>query len=269
MKARGWWEKLHPAVKSLVEEAGFRGLVASLHGNDSRRDLAALIALVERWQDTTHTFHFRWGEVTFTPRDLFVLTGVECSGEPLTLNAALKYINLRRRITYYERMLGFVPTQSGGNIRLTEILAHWERRRPQTALEGHQCARAFILYLVGTTLYANSGGTISVAFVPILARLSELPGMDWGTPALGFLYKGLDGCCRNGSTFQGHCSALLVSTCLFPCLVCVVFFAFFLLTFMCLSFFFLFVGVGLRPESAFKAQQRDHGLHHSGDVPVG
>ncbi|KDP37638.1 hypothetical protein JCGZ_07838 [Jatropha curcas] len=43
-------------------------------GRSSHKEL--LGALAERWWDTTNTFHFSWGELTMTPTDFSVISGI-------------------------------------------------------------------------------------------------------------------------------------------------------------------------------------------------
>ena len=39
-------------------------------------DRSLVYALIERWWDTTHTFHFPQGEIGITPLDVTMLTGM-------------------------------------------------------------------------------------------------------------------------------------------------------------------------------------------------
>ncbi|KDP20508.1 hypothetical protein JCGZ_05323 [Jatropha curcas] len=42
-------------------------------------------ALAERWWDTTNTFHFSWGELTMTPADFSVISGIPFGTQPIEL----------------------------------------------------------------------------------------------------------------------------------------------------------------------------------------
>ncbi|KDP43325.1 hypothetical protein JCGZ_27158 [Jatropha curcas] len=44
-----------------------------------------LCALAERWWDTTNTFHFSWGELTMTPADFSVISGIPFGTRPIEL----------------------------------------------------------------------------------------------------------------------------------------------------------------------------------------
>lgn len=55
-------------VVLLVDEAGLGQFIQTL--TQVKNDHVILVALAERWHDTTNTFHFLVGEMTTTPLDL-------------------------------------------------------------------------------------------------------------------------------------------------------------------------------------------------------
>ena len=50
-------------------------------GHSFTLDASLLTALVDRWRPETHTFHFRWGEMTVTLEDVAMITGLPIAGE--------------------------------------------------------------------------------------------------------------------------------------------------------------------------------------------
>ncbi|RYR24815.1 hypothetical protein Ahy_B02g058357 [Arachis hypogaea] len=51
-------------------------------------------------------------------------------------------------------------------------------------------ARAYIMMLLGTQLFADkSGNRIHIRWLPFVARLEEMGGYSWGSAALGWLYR--------------------------------------------------------------------------------
>ena len=53
-------------------------------GGRSRRfpfDNSLLTVLADRWRPETHTFHFRWGEMTVTLQDVACLFGLPLAGD--------------------------------------------------------------------------------------------------------------------------------------------------------------------------------------------
>ncbi|KAI8542629.1 hypothetical protein RHMOL_Rhmol08G0152400 [Rhododendron molle] len=72
------YEALPPRVKDLVNEAGFGEFIQTL--SLVKNDHVVLVALVERWRDTTNTFHLPPGEMTVTPADFAAITGLMVGG---------------------------------------------------------------------------------------------------------------------------------------------------------------------------------------------
>ncbi|KAL7163336.1 hypothetical protein ACSBR2_039434 [Camellia fascicularis] len=74
--ARDWYYELPVGVCDIVDEAGFSLFCSRLSRLIANRPL--LRALVERWWDTTDSFHFSsTGEMMMTPYDFSMLTGLE------------------------------------------------------------------------------------------------------------------------------------------------------------------------------------------------
>jgi len=62
-----WYQTLTVKTKALVNTVGFRPLLCLLLKGAASGILVQ--ALVERWWDTTHTFHIVGREITMTPHD--------------------------------------------------------------------------------------------------------------------------------------------------------------------------------------------------------
>ncbi|KAL7196139.1 hypothetical protein ACSBR1_036206 [Camellia fascicularis] len=83
--AREWYHKFPTRVRELVNEAGFGLFYTGLSRHMASR--ALLGALVERWWDTTNSFHFSSTvEMSMTPYDFSMITGLGVEGiqSPLT-----------------------------------------------------------------------------------------------------------------------------------------------------------------------------------------
>ena len=52
--------------------------------------------------------------------------------------------------------------------------------------------RSFLLYLLGTTLFADAASSLDLVFVMPLPDLDKASSLDWGSCALAFLYRGMD-----------------------------------------------------------------------------
>ncbi|KAK9270204.1 hypothetical protein L1049_025780 [Liquidambar formosana] len=79
-----WWrnmENFQPIARSHVEKASFGPFLDSLWNDQCDRQV--LLALSELWWDTTNTFHFGFGEMTLTPKDFTMITGLSIKGKSL------------------------------------------------------------------------------------------------------------------------------------------------------------------------------------------
>ncbi|GMP93928.1 hypothetical protein CsSME_00043563 [Camellia sinensis var. sinensis] len=77
--AKEWYTKLPEAVCDWVDQAGFGPFCTGISRYPASRTLMG--ALVERWWDTTNSFHFSaTGDMTMTPFDFAVLTSLDVGG---------------------------------------------------------------------------------------------------------------------------------------------------------------------------------------------
>ena len=206
---RRWYEVLPPAAKARVAETGFEPFILTISARSKKHDKKGLQALVERWMDTTHTFHLPVGEMTITPGDFAFLTGISCEGRMIEFDCSIYTPTVQAH--YIHQLLGFVPRVRAGVIAYGELRAHWERRVPTTGWELDKLVRSFLLYSFGCTLFADAASSVDLCLLPPLRNLDTVREWDWGSPALASLYRGLDRCCRGGSYVQGY--GFLVEVC--------------------------------------------------------
>ncbi|KDP44420.1 hypothetical protein JCGZ_16253 [Jatropha curcas] len=74
-------------MQSRVVAAGFGDYVAGLRRTQPRFPPAMRYALMERWNDCTHTFIFNFREMTLTPIDYTAITGLGFDGPVAPLDA--------------------------------------------------------------------------------------------------------------------------------------------------------------------------------------
>ena len=70
--------------------------------------------------------------------------------------------------------------------------------------------RSFLLYLLGTTLFADAASSLDLVFVMPLRDLDLVSSYDWGSCALAYLYRGMDKIVRRARHFYGFWHAILV-----------------------------------------------------------
>ncbi|KAG6748748.1 hypothetical protein POTOM_048681 [Populus tomentosa] len=200
----GEW-KLSPKQIELVEKAGF-GYLRKIPAISLDNPLIS--ALVERWRRETNTFHLSVGEMTVTLQDVALLLGLAIDGKPVI------GITHTSCASVCQRLLGKSPDSnyaSGGMVKLSwlkEFFSHCSEDAPIEEVE--RCTRAYLLYLVGSTIFSTTtGNKVPVMYLPLFANFEEAEEFAWGAAALAFLYRALgNACVKSQSTICG-CLTLL------------------------------------------------------------
>ncbi|QHN88645.1 uncharacterized protein DS421_16g565230 [Arachis hypogaea] len=127
--------------------------IARLNDRWFRLDETLVSAFVERWRPETHTFHMPFGECTITLQDVAYQLGLPVDGH------------------YFQETFAECP--KGADEEMVR-----------------RFARAYIMMLLGTQLFADkSGNRIHIRWLPFVARLEEMGGYSWGSAALAWLYR--------------------------------------------------------------------------------
>ncbi|KAH7844242.1 hypothetical protein Vadar_025942 [Vaccinium darrowii] len=117
-----WYRKLPEVVKDVVHEAGFEHFMKILPS--FRANIYILYACAERWWDTTNTFQFPFGEMTMTPKDFAMITGLGFGGRTLLFRR-----HMGKDTKRMAALLGpaFMSIHKGdGNIRCTTLQQAYE-----------------------------------------------------------------------------------------------------------------------------------------------
>ncbi|KDP35057.1 hypothetical protein JCGZ_11150 [Jatropha curcas] len=85
--AYAFWDLLDPPMRARVVAAGFGDYAAGLRRTQPRFPPTMRYALMERWNDCTHTFVFGFGEMTLTPIDYAAIIGLRFDGPVAPLDA--------------------------------------------------------------------------------------------------------------------------------------------------------------------------------------
>ena len=97
-------------VVQLIWASGFRRFIAALPIERGRSDHYFLFVLIERWMDTTHTFHTRVGELTISPMSFSAITGIAFGGTSIPFDISDCHFSEGTRGQYILDLLGFLPT---------------------------------------------------------------------------------------------------------------------------------------------------------------
>ncbi|XP_028106146.1 protein MAINTENANCE OF MERISTEMS-like [Camellia sinensis] len=184
--AREWYTELPEAVWDLVDLVGFRPFYSGISRCLASRTLMG--ALVERWWDTTNSFHFSaTGDMTMTPFDFAVLTGLDMGGWAIPYDE-----DMGQWEAAWIYLLGARPPvdRSSGRVQYTWFSSHFRRveMEPEAPEEVAQYTRGFLMFLFGTTLFANRGNTVGLYLLSALVDLSQVRRYDWGGASLATLY---------------------------------------------------------------------------------
>lgn len=196
---------LTPKQVELVKKAGF-GYLRLIPAISLDNPLIS--ALVERWRRETNTFHFTIGEMTITLQDVAYLLGLAIDGEAVigVTHTSCEAVCLK--------FLGKAPDSgytSGGMVKLSwlkETFSHHPGDASTEEIERH--TRAYLLYLVGSTIFSTTtGNKVPVMYLPLFEDFDQAGRYAWGAAALSFLYRALgNASLKSQSTISG-CLTLL------------------------------------------------------------
>ncbi|RYQ91805.1 hypothetical protein Ahy_B09g097836 [Arachis hypogaea] len=168
--------------------------LARLNDRWFRLDEALVSAFVERWRPETHTFHMPFGECTITLQDVAYQLGLPVDGRYVSgcLSEFHIYIEgARPPWVWFQELLGVIPPPS--QVQKYAVNCSWFQETfgecPEDADDDtvRRYARAYIMMLLGTQLFADkSGNWIHIRWIPYVARLEELGTYSWGSAALAW-----------------------------------------------------------------------------------
>ncbi|KAH1207861.1 Protein MAIN-LIKE 1 [Glycine max] len=162
-------------------------------------DPGLIYAFVERWHSETSTFHLPVGELTITLDDVssilhLLITGALHSFHALSTEEARFLLTELLEVSAEEARVETTPTR-GAYVRLG-----WVRDIYETRCQARRwivAARAYLLHLVGCTLFANKSATyVHVVHLDAFRDLAHSGGYAWGVAALVHMYDQLDEACR-------------------------------------------------------------------------
>ncbi|CAL5394275.1 unnamed protein product [Camellia sinensis] len=122
-----------------------------------------------------------------TPFDFAVLTGLDVGGWSIPYDE-----DMGEWEDAWMHLLGAHPPvdRVSGRVRYTWFSSHFRRAEmvPETPEEIEQYARGFLMFLFGTTLFADRGNTVGLYLLSALVDLSQVHRYDWGGAGLATLY---------------------------------------------------------------------------------
>nr|XP_012573601.2 protein MAIN-LIKE 1-like [Cicer arietinum] len=178
-------------VEELVKSSGLYTLLKCSY---EMIDKGLISAFVERWHRDTNSFHLPIGEMTITLDDVSSLLHIPIIGALFSVNIFNKddaaellgeLLGVSLAAAYAEFNLTRTTT-----VRYSWLLDVYHQRCADQHWQ--MAARAFLLFLVGCTLFSDkSAFAVSVAYLECFRDLNSYGGYAWGIVVLAYLYDNL------------------------------------------------------------------------------
>lgn len=164
--------------------------------SNSKTDSTLIQALVEKWWDSVHTFHFdNLGEMTIMPTDFSSITGILVIGKPLKLDKQI-HRNKKCLVKYLEELM---VNQTSCSLDILWIYETYKHRQSKNNKDEDIIVRAFLIGLLGSALFTRANNKVDLCMLPMLKSLSDVGEYNWGRggAALAFMYQQMDDICRD------------------------------------------------------------------------
>ncbi|XP_028101835.1 protein MAIN-LIKE 1-like [Camellia sinensis] len=200
------WPWMSPTVQKvrwrhLVEQSGLSVLIDYTYRHGNR---VAIFAFVERWHLETNTFHTLDGEMTVTLDDVRTILGIPVTGMALSCPKLTRYeaaelVNATLGVPVNDAFAELIQSR-GQSVKLEWLRIRFhEVNDTDDANFIEYVARAYLLYLLGCTLFTDKSGTqVLVAYLHMLTDIDAISSYAWGAAALVFLYRQLGLASRAG-----------------------------------------------------------------------
>ena len=173
-----------------------------------RQNGGMIRALGERWWDCTKTFQLPAFEVTMTPMDFHMITGLSFEGEDLRWLSEVSEERVLDLLGPRMAYAGPTALTVGGIFKAwTEYNFDVQSRRDMVRL-----ARSFLLYGLCNTIFANSSSCAPLGLLGSLEDLGHVRAYAWGRAGFAASYMHMDIYSRCGTpTCGGYLPAWTVS----------------------------------------------------------
>ena len=206
------FERSAPEIEGLVASSGQSPLIACSLDTGDR---GLMSAFVEHWHKETSSFHLPVEEVTITLDDVTSLLHLPIVGafhnfKQLHVDDAVDVLVELLEVSTVEARAEMIQCH-GSYVGLS-----WLRDAYETKIEACHwiiAVRAYLLHLLGCTLFANKSAThVHVVFLDALRDLAQSGSYAWDTAALVLMYDNLNGTSKSTAMqLAGYITLLQVS----------------------------------------------------------
>ena len=124
-------------------------------------------------------FYIRVGELTISPMRFSAITGIAFRGAPIPFDVSYCCFSEGARGQYVRDLLGFLPTwKNRKNVVLSSLIESFRQLSTTTPRQITQKARCFLLILLVTTLFCETGHEVSITLLSPLRDLDPLATFD-------------------------------------------------------------------------------------------
>lgn len=211
LKCISHWSKLNDwnleeecaAVRTRVRESGLLNLAKYSYKHIDR---VLVSAFIERWHPETNSFHLPFGEMTITLDDVRHILDIPVDGVPVYGELGASNMAFEVALDLVCRGLGVSKVQAQTEmekafaIKLSWIKSVCSGTTENSTPERHdQCARGYLLYLLGCTVFPDkTGNKISAYYLQSLMDLDGVHNLAWGMGVLAHLYRQMGLATRSG-----------------------------------------------------------------------
>lgn len=194
-------EEKKPGIKAIIDGAGFMSNIFSIVMPNS--DQCIVTAMIERWWDTTHTFQLPYVEISFTPLDFAMLSGIPIGqGQPIQNLPVQQYTNFENTINEFFPGI-HIQKFSGAGIPVSDLKKYIEnfvKVEPLTDYMSTIIARAFWFYVIGSVFFPNANSSSDLGYLHYLADVPAIGTYDWGSAIYARIIWSLDKASRRALT---------------------------------------------------------------------
>jgi hypothetical protein len=187
--------------RGYIQRSGLSSLIDCSYRYSNK---LAVSAFIERWQPETNTFHLPFGEMSITLDDVYCILGIPITGravsaEPVEFPDAVKLVRETLGVSVAAARQELLQGR-GTSVRLEWLRTTFSGVNSAYDAESIRCAaRAYLLFLLGCTLFADKTATrVPVVYLRLLIDLDTVSTVAWGAGALAFLYRQLGLATRSG-----------------------------------------------------------------------
>lgn len=168
-----------------IRNLGFGYFMDAVCALASPQSRCVLRGLCERFWGTTNTFHFPFGQMTITPDDFSMLTGLPFVGDALDYQGEL-FMAREDLCAHVGNII--LKTRQENSFSIDILFEHLEEHLLNgcNADEGH-LIRIFLAAMLSATIFADRSSRCHFHYLGNLFNLGRIPYLNWASAGLSNL----------------------------------------------------------------------------------